>query len=91
MTAGRLRAQQRPNFNSAHPLFLVAMAQLFGYFFTKLRQPKVVSEILATVVLGPAIVGRLSSASWILETTQRQANILNFVYWLGLLSLMSWR
>ena len=69
-------------------LLLVAMAQLLGYFFTKLRQPKVVGEILAGVVLGPAIVGRLSSASWIFETTQRQANILNFVYWLGLLSLM---
>src|ERR1700688_4441569 len=69
-------------------LLLVAMAQLLAYFSTKLRQPKVVGEILAGVVLGPAIVGRLSSASWILETTQRQANILNFVYWLGLLSLM---
>ena len=54
----------------------------------KLRQPKVVGEILAGVVLGPAIVGRLSSASWILETTQRQANLLNFAYWLGLLLLM---
>jgi Kef-type K+ transport system membrane component KefB len=69
-------------------LLLVALAQLLGYVFMKLRQPKVVGEILAGVVLGPAIVGRLSSASWILETTQRQANLLNFVYWLGLLLLM---
>jgi len=69
-------------------LLLVALAQLLGYLFTKLRQPKVIGEILAGVVLGPAIVGRVSSASWILETTQRQANLLNFVYWLGLLLLM---
>ncbi len=69
-------------------LLLVALAQLLGYVFMKLRQPKVVGEILAGVVLGPAIVGRLSSAPWILETTQRQANLLNFVYWLGLLLLM---
>jgi len=69
-------------------LLLVALAQLLGYVFMKLRQPKVVGEILAGVILGPAIVGRLSSASWILETTQRQANLLNFVYWLGLLLLM---
>jgi len=69
-------------------LLLVALAQLLGYMFMKLRQPKVVGEILAGVVLGPAIVGRLSSASWILETTQRQANLLNFAYWLGLLLLM---
>jgi len=69
-------------------LLLVALAQLLGYLFMKLRQPKVVGEILAGIVLGPAVVGRLSSASWILETTQRQANVLNFVYWLGLLLLM---
>lgn len=69
-------------------LLLVALAQLLGYLFIKLRQPKVVGEILAGVVLGPAIVGRFSSASWILEATQRQASVLNFVYWLGLLLLM---
>jgi Kef-type K+ transport system membrane component KefB len=69
-------------------LLLVSLAQLLGYLFTKLHQPKVVGEILAGVVLGPAIIGRLSSESWILETTQRQANVLNFVYWLGLLLLM---
>jgi hypothetical protein len=39
-------------------------------------------------LLGPAILGRLSSMFWILEATQRQASILNFVYWLGLLLLM---
>jgi Kef-type K+ transport system membrane component KefB len=69
-------------------LLLVALAQLLGYLFTKIRQPKVIGEILAGVVLGPAIVGRFSSASWIVAATQHQASILNFVYWLGLLLLM---
>jgi Kef-type K+ transport system membrane component KefB len=69
-------------------LLLVALAQLLGYLFMKLRQPKVVGEILAGVILGPAIVGRFSFASRILEATQHQANLLNFVYWLGLLLLM---
>lgn len=69
-------------------LLLVALAQLLGYLFTKFRQPKVVGEILAGVVLGPAIMGRLPAASWILEATRHQANVLNFVYWLGLLLLM---
>jgi Kef-type K+ transport system membrane component KefB len=69
-------------------LLLVAFAQLLGFLFVKLRQPKVVGEILAGVVLGPALFGRLAHASWILNTVEEQANTLNFVYWLGLLLLM---
>jgi Kef-type K+ transport system membrane component KefB len=64
------------------------MAQLLGYVFVKLRQPKVVGEILAGVVLGPALIGRLPLASGLMEAIKQQANILNFVYWLGLLLLM---
>jgi Kef-type K+ transport system membrane component KefB len=69
-------------------LTLVGMAQLLGYVFVKLRQPKVVGEILAGVVLGPALIGRLPFASGLMEAIKQQANILNFVYWLGLLLLM---
>lgn len=69
-------------------LLLVALAQVLGYLFTKLRQPKVVGEIMAGVVLGPALVGRLAWASRVLQASERQANVLSFVYWLGLLLLM---
>jgi Kef-type K+ transport system membrane component KefB len=69
-------------------LLLLATAQLLGYLFSKLRQPKVVGEILAGVVLGTGVVGRVLAASWIAHTTQQQANVFNFVYWLGLLLLM---
>src|SRR5436309_1720896 len=69
-------------------LLLVGFAQLLGYFFVKLRQPKVVGEILAGIVLGPALIGRLPFASRLMEATKHQVNILNFVYWLGLLLLM---
>jgi len=69
-------------------LALVGLAQLLGYLFVRLRQPKVVGEILAGVVLGPALIGRLPWASGLMEAIRQQTNILNFVYWLGLLLLM---
>jgi len=65
-------------------LLLVGLAQLLGYLFVKLRQPKVVGEILAGIVLGPSLVGRLPLASGLMQATTYQAEILNFVYWLGL-------
>ena len=69
-------------------LLLVGLAQLCGYFFVKLRQPKVVGEILAGVILGPALVGRLPIASRLMESVSQQGSILSFIYWLGLLLLM---
>jgi Kef-type K+ transport system membrane component KefB len=69
-------------------LLLVGLAQLLGYLFVRLRQPKVVGEIMAGIVLGPALLGRLPAFSHLVESTKHQGNILDFVYWLGLLLLM---
>src|ERR1700691_4185935 len=69
-------------------LLLVGLAQLLVWLFVKMRQPKVVGEILAGVVLGNALVGRMPFAARFIESAKHQGNILDFVYWLGLLLLM---
>jgi len=69
-------------------LLLAGLAQLLAYAFARLRQPKVVGEIVAGIVLGPALLGRLPFFQHLLSTGKQQHNILDFVYWLGLLLLM---
>src|SRR5579885_2542654 len=69
-------------------LLLVGFAQLLGYAFVRLRQPKVIGEILAGIVLGPALLGRFPAVSHLMDSAKHQGNILDFVYWLGLLLLM---
>jgi Kef-type K+ transport system membrane component KefB len=70
-------------------LFLLGgLAQLLGWLFVKLRQPKVIGEILAGVVLGNALIGRWPVAARFIDSAKHQGNVLDFVYWLGLLLLM---
>lgn len=69
-------------------LLLVGLAHLLGYLFTRMRQPRVVGEILAGVVLGPAVIGRLPFASGLMTAIQHQETALSLFYWLGLLLLM---
>ena len=69
-------------------LLLAGLAQLFGWLFVKLRQPKVIGEILAGVVLGNAVVGRWPFADHFIDSTRNLGHIFDFVYWLGLLLLM---
>src|SRR5690348_17423684 len=68
--------------------FLVATAQILGYLFTRLRQPRVVGEILAGVLLGPVVLGYFAPA-WTAAFTHVEAKaVLEFVYNLGLVLLM---
>jgi Kef-type K+ transport system membrane component KefB len=68
-------------------LLLVGLAQLFGYMFARLRQPRVIGEILAGIVLGPALFGRIPYVANLLKSADA-GHTLGFVYWMGLLLLM---
>jgi Kef-type K+ transport system membrane component KefB len=69
-------------------LLLIGLAQLLGALFVRMRQPRVIGEILAGVVLGPALLGRIPAVSQLMTTATHQGSVLDFVYWLGLLLLM---
>jgi Kef-type K+ transport system membrane component KefB len=75
---------------------LLAAARVLGYLFARLRQPKVMGEILAGVLLGPSLLGRFAPAlsAAILPLHQGSAAsaqygaVLSFLYNFGLLLLM---
>lgn len=69
-------------------LLLVGLAQLLGWLFARLRQPKVIGEILAGIVLGPALLGHLPFMADLVASARHDGHILDFVYWMGLLLLM---
>ncbi len=75
-------------------LAILALAHLCGWFFVKLRQPRVVGEIVAGILLGSAVLGRFAPE---LSSTLFGAHpgtqspvpvVLGFLYDLGLLLLM---
>jgi Kef-type K+ transport system membrane component KefB len=73
-------------------LLLVLGANLLGQLFARFRQPKVVGEILAGVLLGPSLLGQLApgtTAGLFGDGPKAPAAIvLGFLYHLGLLLLM---
>jgi Kef-type K+ transport system membrane component KefB len=73
-------------------LLLIAGANLFGQLAAKLRQPKVVGEILAGILLGPSLFGLLAPdiAAHIFGSGAKSpaGMVLDFFYHLGLLLLM---
>ncbi|NLX97037.1 MAG: cation:proton antiporter [Rhodopirellula sp.] len=72
---------------------LLASTHFIGYVFLRLRQPRLVGEILAGILLGPFVLGRLApSISAHLFGTSTEVNTISvvtgFLYWFGLLLLM---
>ncbi len=76
---------------------LISAAQLFGHAFVRLRQPRVVGEILAGIMLGPSVLGYVAPdlSSAILPAGEnagavalKYQAVIGFLYNLGLLLLM---
>jgi Kef-type K+ transport system membrane component KefB len=75
-------------------LVLLSAAHLVGHLFVKLRQPRVIGEILAGMLLGPTLLGRFApqfSAGLLGGSSTNGQSIravLAFIYAMGLLLLM---
>ncbi len=71
---------------------LIAVAHILGYLFTRMRQPRVIGEIAAGILLGPTVLGRIwpgvETAIFRDATPHGKETVIGFVYWLGLLFLM---
>ncbi|HYX53802.1 MAG TPA: cation:proton antiporter [Candidatus Limnocylindrales bacterium] len=70
---------------------LLTAAHLLGYLFARLRQPRVVGEILAGIFLGPFVLGRMPAYTHFLQldaATAPKKAALDLIYQLGLLMLM---
>ncbi len=67
---------------------LIAAAHVLGYLFTRLRQPRVIGEILAGVLLGPSLLGRFLPLAGTGASDHSTDVALGALYHLGLLLLM---
>jgi len=75
-------------------LLLLGLAHLLGWLFTRLRQPRVIGEILAGVVVGPSLLGHFFPTVFagLFQTGTplgaKYQVVTGFIYNLGLLLLM---
>ncbi|GAC1340647.1 MAG: cation:proton antiporter [Myxococcales bacterium] len=69
---------------------LLAAARLFGALAQKLKQPTVLGELLAGVLLGPAVFGHLWPAAHaaIFPPDELQQHLLEMLSWLGMILLI---
>jgi Kef-type K+ transport system membrane component KefB len=66
---------------------LLAFSYLGGQLMKRLKQPALVGNILAGILLGPSVLGHWfpELQLWIFKPDQNQANMLSAIAWVGLL------
>jgi Kef-type K+ transport system membrane component KefB len=71
-------------------MLVIGSANLAGYLFARIGQPRIVGEILAGILIGPMFLSRLapSVGGWFGADGSSGADVLGFLYHLGLLLLM---
>ncbi len=67
---------------------IIGSARVFGWLFGKVGQPPVVGEILAGVILGPSLLGRLYPAAIQTMLAPKPAAVLSAIAQIGLVLLM---
>ena len=70
---------------------LLVTARLLGELARRLRQPEVIGELLAGVLLGPSVLSGIFPAfgEWLLPSTETQAHLLEVVAMIGVILLMT--
>jgi Kef-type K+ transport system membrane component KefB len=74
-------------------LVLISAAHLLGHLFHRLRQPRVIGEIVAGVLLGPAVLQRIAprisvALFGIVESGHGMQELMGFISSMGLMLLM---
>ena len=67
---------------------IIGSARVFGWLFGKVGQPPVVGEILAGVILGPSLLGRLYPGAIETLLTPKTTGVLSAMAQVGLVLLM---
>jgi len=69
-------------------IVIIFFARLFGYLFKKIKQPAVIGEIVAGIVLGPSILGLYSPEITHFLFPAASLGTLNFLSQIGLILFM---
>ena len=70
---------------------ILAVARSLGLVLSRIGQPAVVGELLAGILLGPSVLGRIGPDifDWLFPPSEVQGALLYGVAWLGLLLLLA--